>query len=27
VEWENDINGIVGWRTRVLGYLRFVVTK
>ncbi len=27
VEWENDVNALVGWRTRVLGYLRFVVTK
>ncbi len=27
VEWENDINGIVGWRTRVLAYLRLTVTK
>ncbi|HEX4474024.1 MAG TPA: hypothetical protein VH142_03035, partial [Polyangiaceae bacterium] len=27
LEWENDINGIVGWRTRVLAYLRFTVTK
>jgi hypothetical protein len=27
VEWENDINELVGWRTRVLGYLRFMVTK
>jgi hypothetical protein len=27
VEWENDINELVGWRTRVLAYLRFMVTK
>ena len=27
VEWENDINQLVGWRMRVLGYLRLTVTK
>ncbi len=27
VEWENDINGLVGWRTRVISYLRLAVTK
>jgi hypothetical protein len=27
VEWENDINQLVGWRVRVLGYARFTVTR
>jgi len=27
VEWENDINQLVGWRIRVLAYLRLAVTK
>ncbi|HEY1954682.1 MAG TPA: hypothetical protein VGH28_03705 [Polyangiaceae bacterium] len=27
VEWENDINALVGWRMRVLAYLRLAVTK
>jgi hypothetical protein len=27
VEWENDVNRLVGWRMRVLGYLRITVTK
>jgi hypothetical protein len=27
VEWENDLNHLVGWRMRVLAYLRFSVTK
>lgn len=27
IEWENDINGLVGWRTRVISYLRLAVTK
>ena len=27
VEWENDVNALVGWRMRVLGYLRLTVTK
>jgi hypothetical protein len=27
VEWENDFNQLVGWRIRVLSYLRLAVTK
>ncbi len=27
IEWENDINQLVGWRMRVLGYLRITVAK
>jgi len=27
VEWENDINALVGWRMRVLAYLRLAVTR
>jgi hypothetical protein len=27
VEWENDINQLVGWRMRVLAYLRMTVAK
>jgi len=27
VEWENDMNQLVGWRVRVLSYLRIAVTK
>jgi hypothetical protein len=27
VEWENDVNQLVGWRVRVLTYLRIAVAK
>jgi hypothetical protein len=27
IEWENDVNELVGWRIRVLGYARITVTR